>query len=98
MGTKRCVEQLLSVFDLKICDALALSKGLSIPVMFTYNKKGKVKRFFILERGLSTEMKGRVTSWLEENIDVDDMTHISRSGELDADNLTRHHQQLYGGF
>ncbi len=33
MGTKRCVEKLLSVFDLKIYDALGLSDSLSIPVM-----------------------------------------------------------------
>jgi hypothetical protein len=38
--------------------------------MFVYDEKEDLKKFTVLNRGMPEEVRNRITSWLEENIDV----------------------------
>lgn len=70
MEKKRHVSKLQSVFDLSHCGVPCLPDGALGRVMFVYDEKEDLKKFTVLNRGMPEEVRNRITSWLEENIDV----------------------------
>jgi hypothetical protein len=88
MGSERFLDKLLSVFDLTICDALGLPESVSTRVMFLYDRGGGHKEFLVSNNGLPKDLVDQVTSWLEKNIDVHNIT-ILKENKLDADNLLK---------
>jgi hypothetical protein len=88
MGSKRNYVSLLSVFDLIIREALGLSESVSIRVMLSYDKILNERKFVILDTAIQKDMHDRLISWLEENIDVDDIAYGLRSNNLDVDSFS----------
>ena len=70
MEKKRHVNKLLSVFDLSDCGDLSLPGGALSRVMFAYDERENLREFTILTREIPEEIRSKITSWLEENIDV----------------------------
>ena len=89
MGSKRHVNKLLSVFDLKIWEALGLPENVSCRVMFIYDKKQNLKKFNVLKNGMPKEIHRKLTLWLEQNIRVDDVAFGLKSNELNADDFAK---------
>ena len=52
MGSGRQVEKLVSVFDLKNCEALRLPEHVSHRIMLIYDKGEKIKEFKMLTRSM----------------------------------------------
>lgn len=88
MEKERYVESLLSVFSLRIGKTLELPEGLSTPVMFLYDRKENLQEFRLLDRRLTEDQHRRITAWLQENVDILNLTHRLKSDFVDADNLT----------
>lgn len=89
MTTERTVDRLDSVFDLRIHKALNLSESVSTRVMLTYSKKEKRATFKVLSAKTTEEMKRRITSWLDNYIEIDDLVCRLGSNEIDMDSLPR---------
>ena len=89
MGSERLVDDLLSVFDLTICEALGLPESVSTRVMFLYNKERGLKKFLILNNEMPKDLVDKLSTWLEKNIDVHYIASSLKSNELDADDLQR---------
>ena len=70
MEKKRHVNKLLSVFDLSDCRNPSPPAGVLGRVMFSYDERENLREFKILAGEISDEIRSRITSWLEENIDV----------------------------
>jgi hypothetical protein len=83
MEKKRHVSKLQSVFDLSNCGAPSLPAGALGRVMFVYDEKEDLRKFTVLTRGIPEEARLRITSWLEENIDVCNDAWGSDSNEKD---------------
>ena len=89
MTTERIVDKLDSVFDLRIHKALNLSESVSTRVMLTYSKSENTTTFRVLNTKTTEEMKGRITTWLNEHIQVGDLLCRLGSEEIDMDTLPR---------
>ncbi len=76
MGSERFLDQLLSVFDLTICKALELPESVSTRVMFQYEGEGGHKEVLVSNNGLPKDLVDQVTSWLEKNMDIPNITLI----------------------
>ena len=50
MAKQRYVDKLLAVFDLNACQALGLPDGVSMQVMFLYDRETDVKEFSLLDK------------------------------------------------
>jgi hypothetical protein len=87
MNKIRQVDKLLSVFDLKICEALSLTDTISIRVMFIYDRVEKVRKFVILNDKIKKHTLDKLKLWLEENLDIYYVAHGLESNQLDGDNL-----------
>ena len=85
MASRRHYDSLFSVFDLTIHEALGLPESVSIRVMLKFDRARNERKFVILKAEIPKEMQDRLTSWLEENIDIDDIAYGLKSNELDAD-------------
>jgi hypothetical protein len=89
MTTERIVDRLDSVFDLRIHKALNLSESVSTRVMLTYSKAENRTTFKVLNTRTTEEMKRKITSWLDNHIDLDDLICRLGSEEIDMDTLPR---------
>jgi hypothetical protein len=89
MGSERFLDRLLSVFDLTICNALGLPESVSTRVMFLYDREGGHKKFLVSNNGLPKDLVDQVTSWLEKNIDVHNISSILKENKIDADDLLK---------
>lgn len=78
-----------SVFDLRIHKALNLSESVSTRVMLTYSKPENRTTFKVLSTRTTEDMKRKITSWLDDHIDVDDLVCRLGSEEIDMDTLPR---------
>ena len=87
MGSERCVDKLLSVFDLTICKTLKLPESVSTRVIFLYDREQGHKKFIVKNNGLPKDLIDQVTSWLEKNVDVHNITSILKKNKLEADTL-----------
>ena len=83
MEKKRHVNKLLSVFDLSDCRDLNLPGGALGRVMFSYDEKEDSRKFTILTREIPEEIRSKITSWLEKNVDVCNAIWSSDSTETD---------------
>ena len=88
MVNKRHYDSLSSVFDLNIHEALGLPESVSIRVMLTYDRERNERKFVILNAEIPKEMQDRLISWLEENVETDDVAYGLRSNILDADSFS----------
>lgn len=89
MTTERMVDRVDSVFDLRIHKALNLSESVSTRVMLTYSKPENRTTFKVLSTRTTEDMKRKITSWLDDHIDVDDLVCRLGSEEIDMDTLPR---------
>jgi len=87
MGSERILDKLLSVFDLTICNAIGLPESVSTRVMFLYDREGDHKKFIVTNNGMPKDLIDQVTSWLEKNVNVHNITSILKKNKLDADAL-----------
>ena len=85
MAKERYVDKLLAVFDLNTCQALGLPEGVSTQVMFLYDRETDVKEFNLLDTEMTKDMNSRITSWLNENIGVDEVVHYLSGKQPSAD-------------
>ena len=83
MEKKRHVSKLQSVFDLSDCGDTSLPGGAIGRVMFVYDEKEDLKEFTLLAREIPEEIRNRITSWLEENIDISNPIWSSDSTKTD---------------
>ena len=84
MAAERIVDGLVSVFNLRIGEALGLPRRLSTRVMYTYDRQEDRRNFTILNNDMSDEMSVKLKSWLEENIFTDVISDL-KSNELEGD-------------
>jgi hypothetical protein len=84
MGTKRNIENLVSVFDLNVSKTLEMPKGATARVLFVYDKKTSTKKFVIVKSNMPRNRISGVISWLENNIDVDHLAFGLKSNRLDV--------------
>jgi hypothetical protein len=84
MGTKRNVENLVSVFDLNVSKDIDMPKGATARVLFVYDKKTNKKRFVIVKTDMPHNRVSGIISWLESNIDVDHLAFGLKSNRLDV--------------
>jgi hypothetical protein len=85
MGAKRVIDKFMSVFDLRIGRTLNLPASVSTRVMFIYDKKANTQEFKVLNTELPRHMNTKITSWLKENIQIDDILYGMNSNRMDAD-------------
>ena len=88
MTAERVVDRVVSVFHLRIGEALGLPRRLSTRVVYTYDRQENRRHFTILNRDMSDEMNATLKSWLEKNIFTDVITDL-KSNELDGDHMAR---------
>ena len=79
MAKERHVDKLMSVFSITIGEDLGLPENVSTQVVFVYNREANVKEFNLIDKELSEDVTGRITSWLEKNVDVQDVIHGLKS-------------------
>jgi len=84
----RTVETLMSVFDLRIQQALHLEKGISTRVFYLYDRKRNIQQFRILGRNMSKDTHSRILAWLTEHVQDHDAISRLIANEMDGDNLT----------
>ncbi len=89
MSAERIVDRLDSVFDLRIHKALNLAESVSIRVMLTYNKTENRTNFKVVSTKTTGEINKRITSWMDANVDVEDIICHLGSKEIDMDTLPR---------
>lgn len=85
MAKQRYVDKLLAVFDLNTCQAFGVPEGVSTQVMFLYDRETDVKEFSLLDSEMTKDMNRRITSWLNDNIGVDEVVHYLSTKQLSAD-------------
>jgi len=79
MAKERHVDKLMSVFSIMIGKDLGLPENVSTQVVFVYNRKANVKEFNLIDKEMNEDMTRRITSWLEKNVDVQDVIHGLKS-------------------
>ena len=89
MTTERIVDRLDSVFDLRIHKALNLPESVSTRVRLTYSKPENRTTFKVLSTKTTEELKSKITSWLDDHIDLDDIVCRLGSEEIDMDALPK---------
>jgi hypothetical protein len=86
MSAERYVDGLVSVFNLRIGQALGLPRRLSTRVMYTYDRQENRRNFTILNNDIPDETNAKLESWLERNIFTDVINDL-KSNELDGDHM-----------
>lgn len=71
MAAERYVNGLVSVFNLRIGEALGLPQRLSTRIMYSYDREENRRSFTILNNTLSDEMIAKLIFWLEKNVFTD---------------------------
>ena len=89
MEKNREVVRLMSVFNLNTNKAPHLPGNTSARIMFVYDKLKNIREYRILDSGMTEETDRRIRSWLEENIEVDDVIHGLSSSDINADDLQK---------
>lgn len=79
MAKERHVDKLMSVFSIIIGEDLGLPENVSTQVVFVYNRKANVREFNLIDKEMNEDMTRRITSWLEKNVDVQDVIHGLKS-------------------
>ena len=71
MDKKRLVHLMSSIFELSDCENLDVKRDVMGRVMFRYDEKQNTKEFRLLNENISDDLRDRIISWLDQNIDVD---------------------------
>ena len=71
MDKKRLVHQMSSIFELSDCENLDVKRHAMGRVMFRYDEKQNTKEFRLLNQKLPEDLRDKIISWLDQNIDVD---------------------------
>jgi len=87
MGSKRFVNNMLSVFDLEIAETSEASRGISARVVFEYNRRTGLRSFRILSPGIPGSVASKLIAWLEKNVDPEDIELGFESRMLTAETL-----------
>jgi hypothetical protein len=66
-----------------------LSKPISTRVILAYDKNENVKKIMILDKSITQAMSSRLSSWLEDNVEIDDILYHIRLEEIDIDELKK---------
>ena len=83
------IVRLLSIFDLNTNKTPCLPENTSARIMLVYDKANNVKEFKILGPGIAEDVDSKIRSWLEENIEVDDMIHSLDSNYIEVDDFQK---------
>lgn len=75
MAKERHVDKLMSVFSLTVGEDLDFPENVSTQVVFVYNREANVKEFNLIDKELTEDATRKITSWLEKNVDVQDVIH-----------------------
>jgi hypothetical protein len=89
MEKKREIVRSLSVFNLSANKTPHLPENTSARIMLVYDKLNNIREYRILDSGMNEETDRRIRSWLEENIEVEDMIHGLNSSDINADDFQR---------
>ena len=89
MEKKREVVRSLSVFNLNANMTPHLPENTSTRIMLVYDKLKNIREYKILDSDITEEMDRRIRSWLEENIEVDDVIHGLSSSDINADDFQK---------
>jgi len=73
MGSKRFVNNMMSVFDLEIAETSNSSRGIFARVVFEYNRRTGLRSFRILSPGIPGSVASKLIAWLEKNVDPEDI-------------------------
>jgi hypothetical protein len=73
MGSKRFVNNMLSVFDLEIAETSDTGRRISARVVFEYNRRTGLRSFRILSPGIPGSVASKLIAWLEKNVDPEDI-------------------------
>jgi hypothetical protein len=57
--------------------------------MLTYDKKENRKKFYVLGSKTTAELNRRIASWLNTNINIEDLIYQLGPEEIDADSLSK---------
>ena len=71
MDKKRLVHQMSSIFELSDCENLDVKRDIMSRVMFLYDEKQNIKEFRLLNENIPDDLRDKIISWLDQNIDVD---------------------------
>lgn len=80
---------MLTIFNLNIHKTPYSPENISTRIMLVYDKRENIKEFRILNSGIKEEMDGWIKSWLEENIEVDEIFEGLNSNDIDIDVLPK---------
>ena len=89
MEKKREVVRSVSVFNLNATQIPYLPENTSARIMLVYDKLNNIKEYKILDSGMTEEMDCRIRSWLEENIEIDDIIYGLSSSDINADDFQK---------
>ena len=82
MENRREVVRSLSVFNLDANKTPYLPENTSVRIMFIYDKLNNIREYKILNSGMTEEMGHQIRSWLEDNIEIDDVIHGLNSNDI----------------
>ena len=86
---KRNADNLYCIFDLSVCKAMHLSNPISARAILAYDRNENIKNIKILDKDMTQDMRERLSSWLRDNVEVDDILHHIRLEEIDIDELKK---------
>lgn len=89
MEKKREVVRSVSVFNLNVNKNPHLPENTSARIMLVYDKLNNIREYKILHPGMTEEMDCRIRSWLEENIEVEDMVHGLNPSDINTDDFQK---------
>lgn len=89
MEKNREVVRLMSIFNLNTNRAPHLPENTSTRIMLVYDKFKNIREYKILDSGMNEETGRRIQSWLEENIEVDDVIHGIKLSDINADDFQK---------
>jgi hypothetical protein len=87
MGSRRFVNNMLSVFDLEIVETANPSRGMCARVVFEYDRRTGLRSFRILSPGIPGSIASKLIAWLEKNVDPEDLEFGLESRKLVAENF-----------
>ena len=87
MGSRRFVNNMLSVFDLKIAETSSSSRCISARIVFEYDRRTGLRSFRILSPGIPGSIASKLIAWLEKNVDPEDIEFGLESIILVAENF-----------
>ena len=62
-----------SIFELSDCKNLDVKRDVMGRVMFRYDEKQNTKEFRLLNGKIPDDLRDEIISWLDQNIDVDNI-------------------------